>query len=445
MAYSDVRCLWLGTMWSRALLSTTRSASSASDKDVVDLSLTQDLQPAFAEALQRAHCQAVPSTECYILGAVAVRPRERFSYRNSGHLGAAIATQISHWTTLAGRPLDLFALIFEVVDAVMFAEPVCWNTISGRRGGCFVAPLESGQEERLRRALPADHSHLFRYPFSQVLRLPFPYVTLLLTKLWSHMVVPDLPCAWNADPYDVQKGRKFSSGLVGAGHKWQRCWPALSCFGKRPKLREAEQPAAAPRFVDMVHGEKDIWDLADCLASLGNGAAIEEGQWQDFLAGLRYQHAESVLLASRRHNYVARGEPSFAFRVGHLVEVMLCSMFLKSDHSLGQALMTAACLLLPKALAESWMEKLAQDPDLYLPSPAVLSQRRAALDMGFALFQQVQIRNALESGAFLYAMTDSSPQGGRDYEITVLDMILGSDARDIMFKVRAWRQSLGRS
>ena len=322
----------------------------------------------------------------------------------------------------------------------MFEEPVVWNTISGRRGGCFVAPLESGQEERLRRQLPEDLHAMFRYPFSQVLRLPFPYATMFLTKRWKQMVVPDLPCAWNADPHSIQQ--KFSSGLVGAGHKWQRYWPALNRFGARARLAAAEAPEQAGKPVDMVHGDKDVWALADCLAALGHGGEVDSEQWKDFLAGLRFQHAESVLLAARRHVYIARGAPSFAFRVGHLVEVMLCSMFLKSDQSLGQALMTAASLLLPRALADAWIQKLSDDPDLYMPSPAILSQRRAALDMGFALFQQAQIKQALQSGAFLYAMTDSSPQGGRDYEITVLDMILASDARDLMFQVHAWRQLL---
>ena len=335
--------------------------------------------------------------------------------------------------------MDQLALLFEVVDAVMFDEPIVWNTISGRRGGCFVAPLESGQELRLRRSLPPDCPAIFAYPFSQVIRLPFPYVTMFLTQRWKQLVVPDLPCAWNADPYALSKGRKFSSGLVGAGHKWQRCWPALDRFGRRPRLDAVEQGANS-RTVDMVHGDKDIWALADCLAGLGRGADVASEEWQDFLAGLRHQHAESILLASRRHFYVARGEPSFAFRVGHLVEVMLCCMFLKSDKSLGQALVTAACLLLPQALAEAWIQKLSQDPDLYLPSAAILSQRRAALDMGFALFQQVQIKEALQQGAFLYAMTDSSPQGGRDYEITVLDMILARDACDLMFQSHAWRR-----
>ena len=67
-------------------------------------------------------------------------------------------------------------------------------------------------------------------------------------------------------------------------------------------------------------------------------------------------------------------------------------MFLKSGHSLGEGLMTAC--------------------------PAILSQRRAALDMGFALFQHVWIKEALQSEVFFYAMTDFSCRGFRDYEIS---------------------------
>ena len=439
---SDVRCVWLATMWSRSLLSSTRTSQSKTDKDLQDIALTAELRPAFLRAKQAAGIQDVPCTDCHILGAIALKPIQRFDHRGCDSLGDAIASQLKHWTVLAGRALDGFALLFEVIDTVILQQPLIWNTIAGRRGGSFVSPLEAGQESRFRREMPGNTTSVFQYPFSQVLRLPFPYVTMILSKTWQRILVPDLPCAWNHDQYEASQGRKFSCGLVGHGHKWERCWPALKRFGKRPALQDVEDQAKKIRKIDIVHSEPDIWGLAECLASLGCGAPVPEDEWRGFLAGLRFQYAESVLNASRRHAYVAGGKPSFAFRVGHLVEVMLCAMFLKNEDTLGQALQTAACVLLPATLASAWIKKLREDPSRYLPSSAILSQRRAALDMGFALLQQSQIQEALRQGACFYAMTDSSPQGGRDYEITVLDMILNADARDLMFQVHAWRQLL---
>ena len=190
----------------------------------------------------------------------------------------------------------------------------------------------------------------------------------------------------------------------------------------------------------MVNNTDKVWDLADCLASLGHGAhEVEEQTWQDFVSGLRFQHAESLLLAAKRHAYVA-AEPSLAFRIGHLVETMLFATSLSNDAQLGQALQMAACLLLPETLAQVWIERLSQDPTTNFPSAAIISQRRAALDIGFALLQQGWIKQALEEGACCFAMTDSSLKGGRDYEITVLDMVFSRNVVDILRQVREWQR-----
>ena len=407
----DVRCVWLGTLNSRSLLQKTRRIGSRGNEEA-DLALTTDVRPLFLEAARGTGLIEEPPSvsQCHILGAVALRPRERFSYRESEAFGDGVRQQITHFTTLAGRPLDKLALLFEIVDAVMLQRPVTWFTIAGRRGGAFMTELESGQEQRLRAAWPLDGVHAaFAYPFSQVLRMPFPYVVLFLKRAWRMVVVPDLAVPWNYDAYGVQKGRKFVSGLTGSQRKRTSAWPALRRFGKRPRMEEAEaaHAAAAGKQVDSIHDDARLWGLADCVASLGRrGMAVDPEIWQDFVEGMRYQHSESLLLAAKRHAYVA-GKPSFAFRVGHLVEAMLCSMSLSHDDDLGQALQLAACLRLPDKLAKAWIERLHEDPGRYMPSKAIMSQRRAALDMGYALLQQASIKSKLEQGAFFYALTDS--------------------------------------
>ena len=115
-------------------------------------------------------------------------------------------------------------------------------------------------------------------------------------------------------------------------------------------------------------------------------------------------------------------------------------MALNSDGELAHALKLAACLLLPEKLAGAWIERLTADDRLYLPSKAIISQRRAALDMGFALLQQSKVQASLLKGVFIYALTDSSPQGGRDYEVTVLDFVEHQHAAELLSYVHSCRQ-----
>ncbi|CAE7693218.1 unnamed protein product [Symbiodinium sp. CCMP2592] len=399
----DVRCVFVATVASQSFLTSNRHGMKYSRKQEQDrdICLTEALVPAFRDAVRDTPFETLSPADCHILGAVALRPRERVVFRDATLIGPEAEHQLSHWTALAGRPLDGFALLFDVSESMLLQQPQEWFTIAGRRGGCFFTELESGQQERLRSVWPEECHPVFSYPFTQVLRLPYPYAMLILAKQWSVVVVPDLPVAWNHDSYGMTKGRKFVSGLVGGQRKRIEQWPALRVFGKRPALEEAvsAQAAGAAKQIDCIHDPVKLWGLADCVAALGQGADdfVDPTVWKDFVEGMRYQHAESLLLASKRHAYVAVANHGFAFNIGFLVESMLCAMTLNSDGELAHAMKLAACLLLPEKLAAAWIDRLTADDRLYLPSKAIISQRRAALDMGFALLQQAKVQASLLS------------------------------------------------
>ena len=149
----DVRCVWLATLWSRTLLQKTRRASSKNCHTGGDLCLTDELRPAYEEACRLGNElteRTLPSNDNFILGALALKPLERYKHASAGNLGAALRQQISHWTVLAGRPLDKFALLFSVEETMELSRPMVWSTIAGRRGGAFVTVLEDGQQGRMR-------------------------------------------------------------------------------------------------------------------------------------------------------------------------------------------------------------------------------------------------------------------------------------------------------
>ena len=298
----DTRRVWIGTFCSRTLLQKTRRVGTGQDLDS-DLAETEELAPLFRAAARKASFDflQVPANVCHILGAVAIEPRERFSHRESGSLGEEARHQLTHFTRLAGRPLHGFALLFDVLDAVVLQKPVAWRTLAGRRGGSFFTQLESGQEARLRAELPPGDGHTaFTHPFQDVLRLPAPFAMLLLQRTWRVAVVPDLAVPWNHDAYGVFKGRKFLSGLTGGSRKRQTQWPALRRrFGKRPRLEETEavQEAAASKQVDNIHDDAKLWGLADCVSNFQDFSSVfwTRVQAGEFLAAMPFHAIDPMI------------------------------------------------------------------------------------------------------------------------------------------------------
>ena len=104
-----------------------------------------------------------------------------------------------------------------------------------------------------------------------------------------------------------------------------------------------------------------------------------------------------------------------------LIEQVLLADVLRADTSLHYVLETAARILLPPALARDVVERLKEN---IIVTKGALSRSRFLIDSAFMLVWRDLNEQALAGrGSAWYLMTDSSPQFGRDYQMTLIRRI----------------------
>eukprot|EP00972_Heterocapsa_arctica_P111591 16426936-Heterocapsa_arctica.AAC.1 len=115
---------------------------------------------------------------------------------------------------------------------------------------------------------------------------------------------------------------------------------------------------------------------------------------------------------------------SQAFSILYLIRCFLLCQSLTSAAALKTAMCHAARLVMPSKAADI-MEGALDNDNSTAPSPATVSRLRGRIDVSWMLIWRDRIQTWLDSngGLAVYPGTDSSPQGGRDYQILVLDFI----------------------
>ena len=121
-------------------------------------------------------------------------------------------------------------------------------------------------------------------------------------------------------------------------------------------------------------------------------------------------------VVSGSHKPVARSAP---YRAAFVIQVLLQCDLLKSDASLKESVKQALMLILPKSLRSMFLDMVDEHVS---PSPGHISRWRLLLDAAFMKQMRMQRRKdwAEHRACVRWMMVDSSPQGGRDYELVVL-------------------------
>jgi hypothetical protein len=96
------------------------------------------------------------------------------------------------------------------------------------------------------------------------------------------------------------------------------------------------------------------------------------------------------------------------------------SDMLAKDSDLREVLATSISLVIPSRMAKPLLDVL-QDPSAYtLPNKGTISRWRLLLDTSYMLY----MRSVNRSRRWIrYLMVDSSTQGGRDYELTIVSSV----------------------
>jgi hypothetical protein len=257
-------------------------------------------------------------------------------------------------------------------------------------------------------------------------RLPVPFAALVATEVWPRFCLPEVH----------RDGNQRRETSFGWGH-----WPGLKeAFGataarhpERVILSEADssfEGLMAPRQLQAMADDLRRWApaIVDADADLHGGAAAQS-QVESWIRRLQRAHDEVVDWqtgafnmergAARRRSWGNR-QP---FKVQFLVECVLLSGLLHVDGSLKQALQGAVRLCLPPHVANVVSQTL-DNGSLQIPSGSTISRRRLMVDVAYMMHRRA-LNDKFGRGAVRYIMVDSSPQGGRDYELVVVTSIAG--------------------
>ena len=94
---------------------------------------------------------------------------------------------------------------------------------------------------------------------------------------------------------------------------------------------------------------------------------------------------------------------------------------LRSDSKLYAALMFAIRAVLPERLVQSQLDALSR---MALPQPWTLTRLRFTLDCAYMVYMRRKWEQWLATGCVVYMGVDASPQGGRNYEMLVMQVVL---------------------
>lgn len=162
-----------------------------------------------------------------------------------------------------------------------------------------------------------------------------------------------------------------------------------------------------------------IRNLADTLHRVVCRDASSLDDARNWVSQLRSFHDELILNRAQSQTcHVSNAK----YNVTVVLEGFLMGGLLSNSAHLRDVLVSAARLLLPPSLATPLCNRLT-DRTFRLPCASTMSRNRLTVDVAYMLTVRELIAELLQGAASAFVMADSSPQGGRDYEIMVFDIV----------------------
>ena len=139
--------------------------------------------------------------------------------------------------------------------------------------------------------------------------------------------------------------------------------------------------------------------------------------------------AQSCIEKTKSREHTCSGN-SVRFDAMLLVNSFVTCQLIRNDSMLRKVAIGALKCWAPDFLSEEYIDKALADAGAKrLPSAATISRIRARIDVAYMLSMRGQLRKSLhcadcaESGITLNITADKSPQGGREYEMIVVDYV----------------------
>lgn len=209
--------------------------------------------------------------------------------------------------------------------------------------------------------------------------------------------------------------------------------PCLATLDRqRPKLPSLYDPEDMQLLADLLreasgavlrHGE-GMTEVLSTLHFVVSALQLHEDEFRDFLA-------ESMCVSDDMMRPATR-----AFHITFLIKCCSATGLLRHDHDLREILTLGVSICLPQRLAKECRKYLVPggQMQMQLPSKATMSRMRGRIDAALMMMMMTRdiLRQLINScGLALYVQVDASPQGGRDYEMIVYNIVKATDFLDI--------------
>ena len=253
-----------------------------------------------------------------------------------------------------------------------------------------------------------------------VVRLPLCFAVMCSKKAWDSFAVCDMSLKAG--------GRKKTHGQGQGG--WH--------LGLTPHLRQAfpdvpwiADPEEIAKFSiqDPDNAEEFLDEIKNVVMGLQQGEHVDLERLYFFLTAFAgYMNELRGMLDFHRHGKRSKNQ---AFGLTYLIKCFLLSQSLRSASQLKTALHSAAGIILPKQASQIMQAALDTNSNS-VPSAAAISKARGRIDVSWMLVWRDRFKEMFDgAGAVIYLGTDSSPQGGRDYQIVVLDIVKKQDLAEL--------------
>ena len=266
-------------------------------------------------------------------------------------------------------------------------------------------------------------------PCTLALRVPKPYAALVASGRLRQLAAADLGRSSGIIPGVLSIGwadhhRMRSEGLRGLRH-------LRDSFAQLSDQRPAYTFCLPPPHVLQEHSamsEKSVTRLLGIVRR-----ALSRLRWEEDEDGMRNLHD---MMACAQHfvdkkKALGKSNVSCNTRYNHMTlinSVVMCQD-LKNDSKLRKTCIRAAAIFGQNA-AEAFVRSIIDNARAArLPSIATISRARGRLDVSHMLetrkmmWRILHLQNDDVPGMFLYIIPDKSPQGGREYEMVVVDYV----------------------
>ena len=365
-----------------------------------------------------------------VFGLIEFRPTH--TYTHLLPLSPQERRQYSFWRQIINDDMEGQLYRCEVKQAYLFSRPIPRHQLHLRKADGFLNRIEMGEEsalmEELRR-VALDILDLLGFAPTAILNLPVPFAYLVAAGTWRSFMLPS---------YNRRDVRATSS-------QWNTRWQMLRGFkpsmlpqpppdlvlsvGQAPELSPELMQSAADhmqrqlQILESIGYPTDVdfkREVHSCLKAMQayvdeqDGAAVRRLTTEFGNIGGPQEALEFLDM-----NTTAGPSTRIMYSSSFMIKCLLQSGLLRSDDKLVASIKSSLVLVLPETIRKPMLSML---DSVILPGKSQISRWRFLLDASLMMLLRQQLQTAYSNGErfIRWMQVDSSPQGGRNYELAVI-------------------------